>query len=321
MKRIALPLLLASTLLVQVANAQTSSSTPVIGYYKFDVPAGTTTWVCAFVTKKDFQGAMTSMVPGAQSVINQTGATFGTLDSHYVEILSGTQTGLILDVVSNTATSITVDGNLGPAGFNLTGNETYCVRKHARLSTVFAGGAGIAPVDDTVEVFDDSGSSTLAAWDGTTWVDAVDFVTPVDPIIYPLQGFKISSLSGGQLTFGGNEVSYVKSGPTKVPVYAGVVNLVGVMNPLVSTGAGANPADQAMLSQLGFNTLAPVDDIVTRFTLDGALVENIYVHDGVNVVDGVDFVTNKNADTIRNGQSFQISPIADGLYTQPQLVP
>jgi hypothetical protein len=261
------------------------------------------------------------MTPGATSVITQTGATFGTLNSHYVEILSGTQTGLILDIVSNTATTITVDGNLGPAGFNLAGNETYCVRKHATLSSVFAGGAGIAPVDDTVEVFDDNGGSTLAAWDGTNWVDAVDFVTPVNPIIYPLQGFKISSLMGGQLTFGGNEVSYVKTGPTKVPVYSGVVNLVGVMNPLVSTGAGANPADQAMLSQLGFGSLAPVDDIITRFTTTGNFVENIYVHDGTNVVDGVDFVTIKNTDVIRNGQSFQISPLSDGLYTQPQLVP
>ena len=40
MKRYALPILLASALLGTVAKAQTSSSTPIIGYYKFDVAPG-----------------------------------------------------------------------------------------------------------------------------------------------------------------------------------------------------------------------------------------------------------------------------------------
>lgn len=320
MKRLALPILLASGLLASIAGAQTSSSTPVIGYYKFDVPAGTTAWNCAFVTKKDFQGAAISMTAGANSTINVSGTPFtaSAFNLHYVEILSGTRAGLILDVVSNTTSAIVVEGNTTSLG--LTGTETFCVRKHAQLSTVFPGGGGLAPVDDTVEVFNDAGGSTLAAYDGVQWVDAVDFVTPRNPIIYPGQGFKISSLTGGTVTFGGNEVSYVKTGPTKIAVYSGIVNLVGVINPLVSTTPPA-PADQATLSQLGFETLAPVDDIVTVFSTNGLLTENIYVHDGIQVVDGVDFVTPKGTIPVRNGQAFMISPLSDGIYTQPQLVP
>src|SRR6186997_1294032 len=95
MKRYALPIALAATLLSQGANAQATSATPVVGYYKFDVPAGTSTWVCGFVTKKDFQGAATSTAPGAPvggeptTVITQTGASFPAFGLHYVEILSG----------------------------------------------------------------------------------------------------------------------------------------------------------------------------------------------------------------------------------------
>jgi len=320
MKRIALPILLASTMLAQVASAQTSSSTPVIGYYKFDVPAGTSAWTCGCVTKKDFQGAATSMVAGTNSIINQTGAswTVNQFDAHYIEILSGANAGLVLDIVSNTASTVTVEGDVTSLG--LGGTETYCIRKHATLSTVFANGAGLAPVDDTVEVFDDAGGSVLAVYDGAQWVDGVDFVTPVDPIIYPGQGFKVLSLGGATVTFGGNEVSYVKTGPTKVNVYSGVVNLVGVLNPLVST-TPALPVDQATMGQLGFSSLAPVDDLITVFSTDGNLLETIYAHDGANVVDGVDLVTNKDTDVVRNGPSFMISPFVDGVYTQPQLIP
>jgi hypothetical protein len=321
MKRLALPILLASGLLAQIAGAQTSSSTPVIGYYKFAVPAGTTAWNCAFVTAKAFQGAAASMTAGTpNSTITVTGTPFtaAAFNLHYIEILSGTKAGTILDVVSNTTSQIVVKGNTTALG--LTGTETFCVRKHAQLSTVFASGGGLAPVDDTVEIFDDSGDSTLAAYDGVQWVDAVDFVTPRNPIIYPGQGFKISSLAGATVTFGGNEVSYVKTGPTKVPVYSGVINLVGVINPLVST-TPALPADQATLSQLGFESLAPVDDLITVFSTEGILSEKIYVHDGIQVVDGVDFVTPKGTVPVRNGQAFQISPLSDGTYTQPQLVP
>jgi hypothetical protein len=321
MKRLALPVLLAFGLLAQIAGAQTSSSTPVIGYYKFDVPSGTTAWNCAFVTKKDFQGAATSITAGTpNSTIAVTGTPFtaGAFNLHYVEILSGARTGLILDVVSNTTSQIVVEGNSTALG--LTGTETFCVRKHATLSTVFANGGGLAPVDDTVEVFSDTGSSILAAYDGAQWVDAVDFVTPRNPIIYPGQGFKISSLAGSTVTFGGNEVSYVKTGPTKIPVFSGVINLVGVINPLVSTTPPA-PGDVATLSQLGFESLAPVDDLVTVFSTNGVFSENIFVHDGSQVVDGVDFVTPKGTVPVRNGQAFQISPLSDGLYTQPQLVP
>ena len=124
------------------SNAQTISATPVIGYYKFDVPAGNTTWVSGFVTKKDFQGQATSVVGGAlTSTINQTGANWvpGAFNLHYVELLDGAWAGLTLEIQGNSASALTVEGNLGapPAGFGIAQNVQYCIRKHATLGTLF----------------------------------------------------------------------------------------------------------------------------------------------------------------------------------------
>jgi hypothetical protein len=321
--------LASAALLANPASAQTQSSTPVIGYYKFQAPSGTSTWTCAFVTKKEFQGAMTGFVVNAgKGTISVAGTplTASAYTSHYIEILSGPNTGLILDVETtpaNTTSQITVAWD--PVGNTtaLTGNETFCVRKHAKLSTVFASGGGLAPIDDSVEIVDPNGNTILAIWDGSAWVDGVDFVTPRDPILYPAQGFKINSLSGSTVTFGGAEVSYVKTGPTIIPVYAGMVNLVGIMDPVVPLNPSAPDyaTSSAPLSSLGLNTLAPIDDIVTLFTAEGTLTESLVVWDGTQIVDGVDYVTPKGSVTVTNGSAIQISPLSTGVYVQPASIP
>lgn len=318
MKRLALPLLLAAGLLAQVASAQTSSSTPVIGYYKFDVPAGTSAWVCGFVTKKEFQGAATSMTPGANSVINQTGATFGTFNSHYVEILSGAQSGLILDIISNTATSITVEGDTG--AFGLAGTETYCVRKHATLGTVFASPGTFTEFTDSVTLYNDNGNplSFFLAGAGQ-WV-ADDFSTPAnDQVIYPGQGFLINSQAANVITFGGNEVSYVKSGPTKIPLYRGFLNFVGPLNPLVATQPAdplynlvSSPTTAGALTNLrnaGFASsgLEDFTDSLTKFLQGGDLnpEQAYFTSSGDLLLD--DFATVANDATLRNGHAIGVT--------------
>lgn len=319
MKQIALSLLLAGTFLATVAKAQ-SSSTPVIGYYKITVPAGSSAWCSAFVTKKEFQGAATSSAPsGANTIITQTGASFGALTSHYVEILSGDNTGLILDVVSNAATTITIEGAVAiPAG------TTYCVRKHATVSQVFRNGADLADFSDTVTIVDANGVEKAYGDDGSQIVDASDFATPAgNDIIYPGQGFVITS-GGGEFTFGGNEVSYVKAGPTIIPAYAGRLNLVGVMSPVVdgSPGDAAATNEVTALSGLGFGTLADFSDTMSIFSVDGVLTEIVIGRDGSNFVNASDFTTVIPGTTpIRNGAAVSVTVTNDTTFTQPQLVP
>jgi hypothetical protein len=317
MKRTTLPLLLVSVLLGQVANAQTSSTTPVIGYYKFDVPVGNTAWVCGFVTKKDFQGAATSMTAGANSVINQTGAAFPAFALHYVEILSGTKAGLILDIVSNTATTITVEGNTTTLG--LTGTETYCVRRHATLGTVFQGGAGLTAGGDNVTLFDSLGGSSTHSYNGLNWEDALSGDPSDNAIIYPGQGFVITNgtVATETVTFGGNDVSYVKSGPTMVPIYTVATNLIGLINPLVGTA----PTDVSTLGAMNLTaSLTTGSDQVGTLSLNGLLsLTGVYTNNGVNMEDAL---TGDDASgiTVRNGAAFSVTG-TDKLIKLPQLHP
>jgi hypothetical protein len=320
----------AAALLSGSAPAQTSSSTPTIGYYRFNVPAGNSAWVSGFVTKKDFQGQATSITGGAvNSTINQTGAnwTAGAFNLHYVEILDGTQIGLVLDIVGNSASSLTVMGDIGPSGFNLAQNVKYCIRKHATLGTLFKDGAGLAAFSDLVTLFKHDGSVSVNLYDGAGgFVDGNDFVTPTsNSIIYPGQGFVITATGASQLTFGGNDVSYVKTTPTKIPVYAGKINLVGLIDPLVAT----SPTDplfpsQTTLGTMGFNAsgFSPFSDLITTYAIDGSiLASGVFIVDGTNVLDGSDFVTNRNNFPVVVGHSFTVAPDSDKYYVAPVLHP
>jgi len=327
-------------MLAQVANAQTSSSTPIIGYYKFDVPAGASGWASGFVTKKEFQG-QASAVPGAPAAgtitLTQTGATWTanqfnttgvpTSSSHYVEILSdgnATHAGLILDIVSNTATTVTVEV---PAGFVVGGTApTYAIRKHATLNTVLPNGAGLAPNEDIVIIIDSVGNEMNAVYDGAGgWFDIATSANLTNTVIYPGQGFVILANAPRVCTIGGNENSYVKDGPTKISIYGGIPNLVGGLNPLVAT----QPADPiyntlAVNTTIanGINTIAPNSDLVIKPTLDGIFdTQYNYIFDGVHVTDIANPALNLDTDTIRNGTALIFVPDSDKSFTIPQTHP
>lgn len=322
MKRYALPLILASAVLAQVANAQTSTSTPTIGYYNVQLPPGTSAWVCGFVTKKDFQGQATSIAPGAPvngeptSVITQTGATFPAFGLHYVEIITpgAPAEGTILDVMSNTATTITVKGTIS-------GTPNYCVRKHATLAAVFASPGAFEPFSDSVTLYGDDGAPKTFYLTSTPgqWV-ADDFTTPGnDQIIYPGQGFLIASGVANQITFGGNEVAYVKTGPTQVPVYRGFLNFVGMVNPLVATDPAdplyslvSSPTTGGALTNLvaaGFanSGLEDFTDSILTLVQGGDLnpLQGYYTSSGSLILD--DFSTPAPNATLRNGYAIGVT--------------
>lgn len=337
MKRLALPILMAVGLLTQIAGAQTSSSTPVIGYYKVSVPAGKSLWNCAFVTKKDFQGAATTVVPGGTTtVITQTGAGWtnnqfqtsavpATESSHFVEILSGPLAGTVADIVSNNATTVTVEGN-GNIGNS---SVTYCIRKHTTVGSIFKT-VGLAPGEDEVTLYNDQGVASRFLYDDTPgseqMIDAVDFVTNKDNVVvYPGQGFIITVGVSKTLTFGGNEVSYVKTGVTKIPVYGGKLNLVGLYDPVAATApytsAAANERhgiDTIGLQSSGF---LPVEDEFSLYGLVGGTFTRtgLFYYDDTPpgfIVDSVNF--NPQTTPVPNGTAFIIKPVTNKIYTQPQ---
>lgn len=336
MKRLALPILLATGLLAQIAGAQTSSSTPVIGYYKQTINPGNNPVVCGFTTKKDFQGAMTSNTPGTpNSDINQTGAGWtinqfqtaggGGNSSHFVEILSGPNAGLILDIVSNTAASVTVEGNItGLVG----GTDTYCIRKHVTLGSLLAGGGGLSAGGDSVIIVNSDASASEYVYNGGNWEDVGTLDDGTNKVIYPGQGFIIRRGGNTQatITVGGNEVSYVKSGPTKVPLFHKqgnqiMRNYVGAVNPLVSD-SGAT--DVVPLGNFGLVAgLNPGSDSVDVFSLTGNFQTlATYVSNGGNLEDVGSLDDGTNV-PIRNGSAFRVivPGNTDRLITLPQTTP
>ena len=308
--------ILAAGLIAPSLQAQTSSATPVIGYYKTTAKAGINTFVNGFVAKKEFQGQSTSITAGTNSsVINQTGATFGAFNLHYVELLDDPSTptvesyaGVIVDITSNTATAITVNANLAQYGQNL----RYAVRKHATLGTVLPAAAG--PQDfDTVVLITNSGEKAYS-YEAGTWYDGS---TPANnTIVYPGQGFAYNAGVDTLLTIGGNEVSYVKEGVTQAPIYPGIANLVGPVNPLVGPSP-SNPAVTNTYTPTSANLGSGVQDFdtVVVYSSNGLGQASNLTYEGGHFTD--DFAANADNFPIPVGSSVFVNAGLAGIVKLP----
>lgn len=322
---------LALAAAVSPARAQASAS-PVIGYYKFQAPNGVSLWTCALTTKKEFQGQSTSVTAGATSTINQTGAnwTAGAFNLHYLEVVEGPWAGLVLDVVQNTASSVQVEGNLGAGGFNLGQNFKYAIRKHATLGSIFRNGAGLNPFDDSITLLYDNGTTKKFYYDDTPpgQIVASDFSTNRDnEIVYPGQGMLLNCSGARTLTFGGGEVSYVKDTPTKVPLYAGKVNYVGQMNPVVALnplGTTATNEKSPIASTaygLADSALNEYDDLISVYGRPNGVFSKLgsfYYDQLADTI--VDTNGTPTALTIPHGSAVTIKPSGNRYYTQPAVV-
>ena len=115
-------------------------STPIVGFLKSTLPAGQMSMVSFPLLNSPIVTSVFTSKSG--NVLSCPGITIDTATVgqknyanepiYYVEIKSGSQAGLILDILSATATSVTV----ADAG-QLTGNESFAIRKYLTLADVF----------------------------------------------------------------------------------------------------------------------------------------------------------------------------------------
>jgi len=266
MKNIVLKTAVLSSFLFiyQVAQAVDSYS-DVVGYEKKSFVAGTTGHGVGFVQAAKYQGVATSVsansltVSGASFTSNQF-APSGGLPSHYIQITSGSQTGLVIDITGNTSTQLNVGtGDLS----SVTGTPSFVIRPHVKVSTLFQGNTDLGDYSDTVTVYREDGSTVTLLRDSssaTGWLDSFTF-NAADEVIYPGQAFLLSTSAAGNFTVTG----VVNPSSTIVPIYSGLVNLVSLSNPSTSKniqniGLGANLSDFA--------------DTVGTFTADGGLQQS-----------------------------------------------
>jgi len=245
---------------VMAGNAQSVTS-QVVGYQVQNFSAGNTVHTVTFVKPDLFQGVATSKTASSLIVSSATFGNYGLADgspTHYVKILDGPLTGYVFDVISSTSTSIVVDGSLATAGTT----PKFLVRQHIRASDVFATSTGFTDVQDTFTLFNSDGSTTVGLRLGTDsptgWISPAT-EQPINPIIYPGQGFLLTTASSGTFTY----ANTVDTTPTAVPLYPRTVNLVSRASP------ASNSIDLAA-SGIGLN-MTPVSDTVEFWTDNGSL--------------------------------------------------
>ena len=245
-------------------HAQTTSYSEVVGYSTSTFSGGTSGHGVGFVKPAIFTGTATklsssSISVGGLSVADNTLAPSGGLPTHYAEIISGSNEGFNVDILSNTGTTVVLDADLSSLG----STENISIRPHIRASDVFSGNTSLGDFSDTLLVYNSDGTTFSLLRDSsspTGWIDPNTFAAS-DTVIYPGQGFLLNASAPGNFTFSGT----VKSTATVVPLYASSVNLVSVGNP------SADPDIQT--SGLGAN-LSAYSDTVGTFTSDGSFVQN-----------------------------------------------
>lgn len=258
-------MILSAIASMQTISAQTTSYSDVVGYEKKSFVAGTTGHGVGLVQAAKYQGQATSVSSGSLVVSSAPFAAgaFAPVDglpSHYIQITSGSQLGLVVDILSNTASTLTVEnGDLA----SVSGTPSFVVRPHVKVSTLFNGNTDLGDYSDTVTLYNSDGSSTTLLRDSaqtTGWLDSTTFAAS-DAVIYPGQGFLLSTSSGGTFTSTGT----VNPSATIVPIYSGLVNLVSLSNP-------SNGKDIQQIN-LGAN-LSDYADTVGTFSADGQLQQD-----------------------------------------------
>ena len=264
--------LLGALLAVGAVNA--AETTPV-GYYNFDAKAGGNLFVPGFVNAAVFSGALVADAPttltlAANSLtanaLNQLPAA-GLVEAratHYVEITqAGANQGVVIDIVSNTASEITLAKDI--AALNLAGTETITIRPHVTLKSVLlAAEANLSPFTDSVTFYPPNGISVSYTYGGdfgTGW--SSDFTTADGNTrpVPPGTGFVLGVGADVALTVTGE----VKASPVVVQLPPGIVNIVGPINPLVGSTTPINA--------IGWGALAPFNDSITVY--DPGLITSV----------------------------------------------
>jgi hypothetical protein len=294
--------LLGALLAVGAADA---AATQPVGYYNFAAVSGGNLFVPSLVNPAAFTGVLTADAPTTLTVAANSftanafneGATFA---KFYVEITSGPNTGVNVDIVSNTTDTLTLDADVSALG--LVGTESIVVRPHVTLkSSLAAAEASLVGFNDLATFYLPNGTNVSYVFGaGATpngW--SSDFATDdgSDRPVYPGTGFVLGVSANVDLTVTGE----VKTADSVVQLTGGVVNIVGPLNPLVGASTSLNLT--------GFGTLGAFSDTITVYVA-GPLVSSVsYTPLGDGTISS-DF-TNPTTDTIANTTGAVVIPDAN----------
>lgn len=312
MSRILLSALLLCSF--QFCNATVSN---VLGVSKLTIPAGNVPIASAYVHPKELgfsvDGAALSVdeltidLPSASIVAGDYNESVYPL--YYVEVTeSGSYEGMYFDVISNTASSITIKtwtaatDPTQPIG----ANTTVILRKHMTIDDFFSDAESqFSAFTEVLKFILPDGGSITVFWDGAKWtMDSVndDGTMP----IYPGQGF----LVGFPVARTFNVIGEVKSTPTQVPVYPGSNNFVGTFSPI----------DESFNSLNTFAWMDPFLDVFKLFAVDGSLATTgTFFSDGSKVTS--DGASDDGDEVLGAHSAFLLGTAFEGNWIIPPAYP
>ncbi len=280
-----LPLTLLGAALLAVPAVFGQATSGVMGFSNLSCPPGTTIIVPTLVNSSVFQGQAAISSDGLTitptTTPGWTAASFNATSfaaptpnypKYYAEIVSGASEGLILDVASNSTTSLTMASAVSPSSLRGT-TVQIAIREHVTLDKMSLGSSGLSPYSDAVQIFNSNGSTSTRLFDGTSWLAEDISSAAGHTVIYPGTGIAITCVSNVTFTFMGE----VKPTKTQIPLYVSSVNIVGPLNPASSAKLYGNTLVTA---------LSPYADAVQSFSTDGSVTTTgTYLSDGSSMLD------------------------------------
>ena len=305
------------TLAILVAAVMAGNAEPVysgvVGYSKLEIPVGGRLIAPVFIKPVVFTGSATissgvltvpsSLTPNA---LNQTAFNDRpNFPKYYAKITSsGSNEGLVLDVVSNTASTITVSGASG-----LSGALSIEVVPHYNLLDFANESSGLLPYIDAVTFYDSGNGKRTYYYTGSGFV-ADDYATPADQVVvYPGSGFILNAGAASSVTMTG----CVNQTKTLVPVYAGE-SIVAPIDPSGIT--------KIAVSNLG-SAMAPYIDAASAVLLDGSLATTTYYTDGDGMLNDSYSVLDPNdvnTPKVAAGNGFIVNANGDGYWVQSPVI-
>lgn len=231
------------------------------------IPKGTTPLVNGLQPPASLRGLITSVRPGSPAVftLNARQLIPGEFSNHCIETHGRLKR--VHELSGNTASEIRLTGS------NVEGivmNARVTIRPNVTLGSLFPRGGGLSPFNDSISIYDRSGSRSTFYWSGSSWINASGNVSDA-VVIRPGQGMLVYANAPRTLRMGPSRTSVssfweVRDEPLPVLIKARVPNFTGPMNPLWRIGGTVR------LSDLGFaNTLRPFSDSLQYFRTDGSM--------------------------------------------------
>lgn len=245
----------SAALLAPAGYAQTEAATDPVGAIKIDFPANADSTLSLPLTQPAvFEGPIESVNAGASTITLDNGDSW-TVDEfidapHYALIMTGTDEGMFLSILANTADTLTVELGAGDTLANLVSGDTLAVIPYWTPPAVFGdnapAGVQLLLFDGATPGINVSASDTIF-YNGSNWISLTDFSVVDEMILYPGESYIVRNQSASPF-------SVVLAGGVPMAAHRSVIATLLANEPQDTRIAYLSPVDTPIgESGLGFN--------------------------------------------------------------------